>query len=148
MTIRPKYETPKPSKADEADAYELVTLRDAGVCVKCRRVHPVFGVNRDHRKDRSVGGLTVASNLQLLCGSGTTGCHGWKSANPKEAAAEGWAVPGWPSADPKKWPARRWIRTDFGTLRLAWVLYDDDGGWIEITKSQAATAMTEMGWVK
>ena len=32
------------------------------------------------------------SNLALLCGTGTTGCHGWITAHPDEAYADGWAV--------------------------------------------------------
>ena len=146
--IRPKYsQPPKPSKADEADSYELVTLRDGGVCVKCLRGHTVYGVNRDHRKNRSAGGLTVLSNLQLLCGTGTTGCHGWVTEHPTDAVAEGWAVPGWPTADPRLWPARRWVRAPHGTRRLAWVTYGDDGGVTEITEEEARERMVSMGWV-
>lgn len=145
--IKPKYETdPKPSKSDEADAYELVTLRDAGVCVKCLRRHTVFGISRDHRKNRSAGGLTVVSNLQLLCGDGTTGCHGWATVNPELAVSEGWAVPAWPAADPRQWPARRWVPASHHMYRLAWVLYDDDGGVLEITGKEARDRMYAMGW--
>ncbi|GAA4176425.1 HNH endonuclease signature motif containing protein [Gryllotalpicola koreensis] len=146
--IGPKYEqTQRPSAAEEQLAYELVTLRDLGVCVKCRRVHPVFGVNRDHRKNRSQGGLTLASNLNLLCGSGTDGCHGWVTEHPREAVAEGWAVPGWPLADPREWPARRWVKVPGRfTLSLVWVLYDDVGGFTQITEKEARKRMHEMGW--
>lgn len=149
--IRPKYESPKPAKrsksrADEIEAREYVNLRDAGVCVRCRRVHPLFGVNFDHRKNKGQGGPWSASNGQLLCGSGTTGCHGWKTDHPTDAVTEGWAVPGWDRADPLKWPARRWLRTDLGTLRLAWVIYDDFGSWTEITHGYAFVLMTDMGW--
>lgn len=131
--IGPKVTPPTP--AEERDAYELATLRDSGTCQRCRRA---AGANRDHRKNRSQGGLTLASNLQLLCGTGTTGCHGWTTTHPAEAVAEGWAVPGW--ADPREWPARRWIRTVFG-LRLGWVLYDDAGGWVEISEAEAYERM-------
>jgi len=145
--IRPKYERPrKPTKAQEQTAHELVDLRDFGVCVRCRRVHPVFGVNRDHRKNRSQGGLTRASNLQLMCGSGTDGCHGWVTEHPVEAVAEGWAVPGWPTAEPAEWPARRWVRTVGSVLRLAWVIYDDDGGFHEVSGVEARERMHRMGW--
>lgn len=33
-----------------------------------------------------------ASNLVLLCGSGTTGCHGEVHAHPTESYATGWMV--------------------------------------------------------
>ena len=100
----------KPTPAEEREAYRLVTIRDNDTCQRClRNCGPS---NRDHRQDRSVGGRTSVVNLQILGGSGTTGCHGWKTANPRDAQAEGWAVPGW--ADPHEYPARRWLPT-FGT---------------------------------
>lgn len=132
--IGPK--TVRPSKADERDAYELVTLRDSDTCQRCRRAQ---GTNRDHRKNRSQGGWTVASNLQLLCGTGTTGCHGWATQHPADAVTDGWAVPGW--ADPAEWPARRWMRTDHGMVRPAWVLYGDDGSVTEIPEHLAHELM-------
>lgn len=132
--IGPKHS--KSSKADEAYAYELATLRDKDTCQRCHRAQ---GTNRDHRKNRSQGGLTVASNLQLLCGTGTTGCHGWATAHPADAVAEGWAVPGW--ADPAEWPARRYRRTAWGVLRPAWVIYRNDGTWVEIPEGDAHERM-------
>lgn len=139
--IRPKYEAQaKPTSAEEHDAYELATLRDLDTCQKCRRNCGWGVTSRDHRKDRSVGGLTVVSNIQILGGTGTTGCHGWKSANPAEALAEGWSVPSW--ADPHEWPAHRWVRTSTsGLLWLAWVLYDDEGSWVEISDHEARDRM-------
>jgi hypothetical protein len=141
--IRPKYDAPpKPTRAQEADAYELVTLRDRDTCQRCRR--QCGPSNRDHRKGRGVGGHTVVSNLQILGGSGTTGCHGWKTANPAAAVAEGWSVPGY--ADPAEWPARRWRRIEHGVLELCWVLYmdgpDADGAlWVRITDDEAEWRM-------
>jgi len=126
---------PSLTPADERDAYELVTLRDDDTCQRCRRAR---GTNRDHRKNRSQGGFTVVSNLQLLCGTGTTGCHGWAHAHPRDAIADGWAVPGW--ADPAQWPARRWVKSVYG-LRLAWVLYGDDGSVREIAEHLAHELM-------
>jgi hypothetical protein len=134
----------KPSKADEKAAYEVTTLRDMGVCVRCRCVHPLHGVNRDHRKERSLGGLTKPSNLQLLCGSGTTGCHGFKTTNPKAAMDEGLSVPSW--ADPLVWPGRRWVRDGMGVTRPVWCLYRDDGTWDQITDDNAYERMTGAGW--
>ncbi|MDJ0323193.1 hypothetical protein QMG61_05375 [Cryobacterium sp. PH31-AA6] len=137
--IRPK--TPKPSKADETDAYELATLRDNDTCQRCRR--GCGPSNRDHRKNRSQGGHTIVSNLQILGGTGTTGCHGYITQHPAEGMAEGWTVPSF--AIPAEWPARRWIRTEHGVLRLGWVLYDDAGGITEITE---ADRLVRMGLVQ
>lgn len=134
--IEPK--TAKPSKADEADAYELATLRDKDTCQRCLRD---CGPNaRDHRRNRSQGGLTVASNLQVL----GLRCHQWKSESPKDALAEGWAVPSW--GDPARWPARRWFRTDVGTLRLGWCTYDNAGNVAEVTEAEAHELMKGAGW--
>ncbi|MCU1418697.1 MAG: hypothetical protein JWP32_2871 [Schumannella sp.] len=134
--IRPKYETLRPSKADEADAYEIATMRDMGVCQRCRRDCGPF--NRDHRQNRRPGN-TRASNLQGLGGSGTTGCHGWKTTHPKEALEEGWACPSW--AIPAEWPARRYLPNAHRLLRAAWVLYGDDGSVTEISEAEAMRRM-------
>lgn len=137
---------PKPPKLTRAElaraereARALVTGRDGGVCVKCLRVDPVFGVSWDHRQNRSQLGKWRASNGQLLCGTGTTGCHGWKTTNPAEALDEGYTVPSY--ADPAEWPARRWFATPFGTVRLGWCLYDDAGQVTEIDELDAIERM-------
>lgn len=139
--IGPKYErAAKPTRLQEATAYELVTLRDLNVCQRClRNCGPIA---RDHRKNRSAGGRTAASNLQLL---GLL-CHQWKTEHPHEAVAEGWGVPGWPAAHPIEWPAARWVKSGTGTRRKAWVLYDDDGSIREISDDQARQRMHDMGW--
>jgi hypothetical protein len=129
---------PKPTKAEENDAYELCTLRDRGACVRCRRVHPIWGVNRDHRMGRGVGGRTIIENLQVLCGSGTEGCHGWKTRNPEKAVREGYTVPSW--ADPAEFPAARWF-PDGPVLRLGWCLYRADGTVHEIPEAEALARM-------
>ena len=108
---------PKPSKADDRAAYDLVTRRDEETCVKCRRGG---SVERDHRQNRMPGN-TVPSNLQLLC----RGCHQWKTEHPRDAVRQGWAVPRHSINPPSEWPARRWIRTELNTYREAWVLYFD-----------------------
>lgn len=58
----------------------------------CERCGLVFANNAHHRKNRSQGGRDVLSNLLLLCGSGTTGCHGWITEHPSESYNNGWAV--------------------------------------------------------
>lgn len=127
----------KPSKADEQTAYEIATLRDLDTCQRCRRNCGPSA--RDHRQNRQSGN-TVASNLQVL---GLT-CHQWKTEHPKQALEDGWAVPSW--ASPAEWPARRYVKTDAGTLRLAWCLLDDAGGVTEITEADALERMKGAGW--
>jgi hypothetical protein len=132
--IGPK--VPAPTAAEERRAYAVVTERDGQLCQRCLRAR---GDNRDHRLNRSQGGRTAPSNLQLLCGSGTTGCHGWRTENLRAALEDGWRVPA--GQDPREWPARRWLRTRVGTLRAAWVLYDDEGGWREASAEEARRRM-------
>lgn len=115
--IEPK--RPRPSKAEEADAYEAVTLRDK----TCVALSPeCVGVpQRDHRQNRQAGN-TVVANLQLLC----VHHHGWKTEHPADAIYQGYAVSRY--EDFREWPARR-----FGV----WVLYRDDGTWTVITDLEA-----------
>lgn len=132
--IGPKVD--QPSAADERRAYAVVTDRDDELCQRCLRAR---GDNRDHRLNRSQGGRTVPSNLQLLCGSGTTGCHGIVTHDLADALREGWRVPSW--GDPREWPAARYFRTDSGTVRLGWCLYTDDGRVIKISADEARRRM-------
>lgn len=123
--IGPK--VPRPSKADEKRAYAAVTERDPQ-CVRCG----AHGIQRDHRKNRSQGGLTVPCNLQGLCPT----CHLWKGESPASAVLDGFAVPGW--AHPEFWPAYR--------HNVGWVLYydrpDSQGRWwSEITETTATLLM-------
>jgi hypothetical protein len=122
----------KPSKAEQADAYELATLRDKDTCQRCRR--DCGPTARDHRQNRQPGN-TVVCNLQVL----GLRCHIWKTEHPKDALAEGWAVPSW--ADPLVWPARRWETDLLGIARPVWVLYRNDGTWDRITDDDATRRM-------
>jgi HNH endonuclease len=63
--------------------------RSEGYCEKCGLE---WATNAHHRKNRSQGGRDDLSNLLLLCGSGTTGCHGWITEHPAEAYEKGWSV--------------------------------------------------------
>lgn len=141
MTFGPK--VPKLTPKEERLAYELVTARDDNTCQRClRNCGPI---NRDHRKLRSQGGRTVASNLQLLGGSGTTGCHGWATTHPLAAVRDGWAVPGW--GDPARWPARRYVPQHGGVVAARWVLYDDEGDFRVISDERAEALMDGYGTI-
>jgi hypothetical protein len=127
--IEPK--TAKPSAAAEKRAYAIATERDENRCVKCRHWRDV---QRDHRQNRMPGN-TLVCNLQLLC----AGCHRWKTENPQDAKDQGYSVPRW--ADPREWPATRYLPSNVGTLRRAWVLYDNHGNWVEIDEAEALRRM-------
>lgn len=126
----------KPTAAEERQAYDTATERDSGRCVRCG----CYGtMHRDHRQNRSQGGLTVVSNLQLLCGphGNDEGCHKWATEHPESALVDGFAVPGF--ARPELWPAWRFdVRS--------WVIYYDRADshgrwWSKITESTARMLM-------
>lgn len=59
---------------------------------------PRWRVSVHHRKPRGMGGTRRADvhglhHLMLLCGSGTTGCHGWVERNRAAARDRGLLVP-------------------------------------------------------
>jgi hypothetical protein len=69
--------------------------------------------NAHHRKNRSQGGEDELSNLLLLCGSGTTECHGWVTHHPAESKRLGLSV--WRSDEPEFTPVMyrgHWARLD------------------------------------
>ncbi len=125
---------PRPVKltaAQERAAYNVVTLRDRGMCVRCGKTGPV---ERDHRQNRDAYN-TVPSNLQCLGGAFGCGCHQWKTEHPQLAILEGLTVPRW--AQPDVWPAYR-----FG---VGWVVYDDSGSWQVISQLTADFLMNGGG---
>jgi len=65
----------------------IIDGRDGYCCVRCGRRITNNG-SRHHRQRRQVGGHGV-ENVVLICGSGTTQCHGWAHANPAAARAVG-----------------------------------------------------------
>lgn len=74
-----------------------------------------------HRINRGMGGsnnpaLNQPANLLTLCGSGTTGCHGWVTAHPRQAYELGLAVKR--HRDPTEVPVFTW---------RGWVFLDDAG---------------------
>lgn len=86
-----------------------VVVREDGRCFRCGRqvaiyegetYHDLPVVKRvaefsiHHRKPRGMGGsnsmdINIFPNLIVLCGTGTTGCHGWVEANREQAYKDG-----------------------------------------------------------
>lgn len=89
------------SKDPTARTREIVTQRaDRGGWPVCERCGTHRGANLHHRRPRQMGGSTdpatnTASNLLLLCGSGTTGCHGWIESHRAIAYQHGWLLRSW-----------------------------------------------------
>lgn len=79
--------------------------------------------NAHHRVNAGQGGRATLGNLMLVCGSGTTGCHGSITANPKWARELGYSVRA--TFEPVDVPVYRFSRF---TGAPEWVLLDDRGG--------------------
>lgn len=124
---------PKQTEREKRAAYNLVTQRDKGICVRCGSTGPT---ERDHRQNRDPFN-TVPSNLQLLGGPFGCGCHLWKTENPEEAMRTGFSVPSWER--PELWPA--W-RVDVGGFVLYFDGPDEYGRlWRGITQATADLLM-------
>lgn len=95
---------------------ELVIARAAGCCDRCGGpVDGWDGYSLHHRDPRGMGGRKgahTAANVVLLCGSGTTGCHGWVEGNRTAAEAEKWLIRGTvarPETTPVFRHGREWV---------------------------------------
>lgn len=97
-----------------------VLRRDGYACVRCGA--DATGPRGEtwsiqHRRPRGMGGTrrpytNQPQNLIVLCGSGTTGCHGDVESHRADAIANGWLLP--QSADPAAEPvlvahSSRWV---------------------------------------
>jgi 5-methylcytosine-specific restriction protein A len=83
-----------------------------------------YGGSLHHRRPRGMGGdkrpeTSAVSNALLLCGSGTTGCHGRIESNRNWARDEGLLVR--PNDNPAEVPV---------VLRMGRVLLTDWGGYV------------------
>lgn len=99
----------------------LVLARDDRCCVRCGVSVIGQRYSLHHRKPRSQGGEHTTANLITLCGTGTTGCHGWAESFRERAREAGWLVPR--STEPAAvqvqtwqhglaWPGDTWIPVD------------------------------------
>lgn len=105
----------------------LVFDRDGGCCIRCGLAvrFEARGIDWScqHRRARGRGSdlrpeTNLPSNLVILCGSATTGCHGWAESNRTEARLAGLSMR-W-KQDPQKVPLLTW----WGPVYL-----DDKGRW-------------------
>lgn len=95
---------------------ERIVERDQSCCVRCGA--SVAGKERGfawsihHRRPRGMGGsrnpaVSGPANGLTLCGSGTTGCHGWAEAHRTEAISAGLIVA--QHGDPELVPVLNWL---------------------------------------
>lgn len=113
----------------------LIDERDGGKCVICGWQ----ATNKHHRKPRKHKDDSPA-NMLSLCGSGTTGCHGWVTSHPKDAYAHGWSIR--TNDDPTEIPIL--VRSRNGDPNV-WVLHNNDGTQIRITQRDAIERLTNAG---
>lgn len=104
-----------PVSPEERLARKLVRARSGDVCEGCGQAR---ATNWSHRIAKGQGGPWCPSNGLHLCGSGTTGCHGFIEDEPTVARDQrGWRLK--PTDDPLTSPALHWLH--------GWVLLDPDG---------------------
>lgn len=97
------------SKSLDIRTRAAVIVRDSGKCFRCGRqvaicdgeeykglpvIHRVGQFSIHHRYPRGMGGssnpeINSTANLMVLCGTGTTGCHGWVEAHRGQAREDG-----------------------------------------------------------
>lgn len=100
------------STAIPAALRAVIYERDQNLCQRCGRFCVLGPHSLHHRRPRQMGGDSAAhtaANLVLLCGTGTTGCHGEVESFRTQAYAQGWLVHRWD--DPATTPVLRFGRT-------------------------------------
>lgn len=102
-----------------------VVARDRGECFICGRAWRAGVDSIHHRRPRGMGGskggdVNGAANGILLCGSGTTGCHGRVEGDRRRGLEMGWLV----SRLSSKGPAETAL---WSPVRGAWVMLDNHG---------------------
>jgi hypothetical protein len=131
---------PKPRARRDTGAPQAV--RDAVFdrdrwCVCCGKalVKGQGGYSIHHLTLRSHGVDNSVEAQILLCGSGTTGCHGWVHAHPAAARAAGWVRLGNAKADPAPEPVMVALPDGY-----AWFLLLADGTRIGAESPEGADA--------
>lgn len=94
-------------------------------CLRCGKapVKREGGYSIHHLTFRSHGVDNSVEAQILLCGSGTTGCHGWVHAHPAKARAAGWIRSGNASTDPGEQP----VMVALSSGRFGWFVLLPDG---------------------
>ncbi len=112
---------PKPLRVDDETRFAVLG-RGLYKCERCYGDYLAFGVSVHHRRPRMMGGsknadLHKTANLIALCGSGTTGCHGWVESHRMEARTYGFLIHKVESAS----------KIPFRDIHGNWWLIDNDG---------------------
>lgn len=124
---RPGLAAAKPT-GPSREVRDLVVQRDRGRCAWCSTyADGPAGYSLQHRLPRGAGGTNVdavnsPANLIVMCGSGTTGCHGLAEHHPGWARLCGYKIPRGADTEPARipvWRCGRWVLlADDGTVEL------------------------------
>jgi len=131
---------PQRDTGPTAAVRDLVMKRDGFACVRCGqstigRPHSV-----QHRKARQSGGTSdplanSPSNLILLCGTGSTMCHGEVTANlDRHDLAAGYRLESW--QDPERESVL--YVSEYGSGQNAWLLPDGELAFDDPYEDEAA----------
>lgn len=109
----------------------LVLERAEGRCERCGKKLDPFFYSLQHRRARGMGGSRLSNtntpaNLGALCGTATTGCHGFVESHPRLAANVGWRVA--QEKDPADFPVLTW---------QGWLYLDHEGGYVPLGEASA-----------
>jgi hypothetical protein len=88
--------SPRATAKQKRDARAIVRARDGHRCQMCGASILNIPSSLHHRVNRGMGGsanLERPSLLIRLCGTGTTGCHGFITEHPRLAGELGWLLP-------------------------------------------------------
>lgn len=128
------------SKRDEG----MIIARDQGECVRCGRhvAHLTRGWawSIHHRRPRGAGGTRLAwvdqaANGIILCGSGTTGCHGWVEKNRRASIDTGFLISALGLSTAEDIAIHHRL--------LGFVYLDNEGGWCPVEEGPTPDSM---GW--
>jgi hypothetical protein len=103
------------------EAEQAAKDRDGDTCQRCGRNLQGQPASKHHRKLKGRGTppeeFDRVENIVVLCGTGTTGCHGWAHAERTASHEAGWTCWTWED------PAVRPCLTLVGTM----VMFLEDG---------------------
>jgi hypothetical protein len=125
---------------------DAVDERDGYCCIRCGRSLERTSGSRHHRMRRRDGGHSPAQ-LVLLCGSGTTGCHGWAHANVAKAKALGLIIPAVrkPQLDPVEVPVKTFFH---GWVQLGDEIVGGTATFTRITETLALELLSAFGMLE
>jgi hypothetical protein len=121
---------------------EKIVARDQGKCVRCGRhvahLQRGWAWSIHHRRPRGSGGTSLAwvdqaANGIILCGSGTTGCHGWVEKNRRAAIDAGYLISALGLSVAEDIPLHPEL--------LGFVYLTNDGGWIPVEEGPTPESM-------